>query len=510
MTAYGLGAAGLLSRSMIPVVDIFAGPGGLGEGFSAWGAPRTSNRFQLAVSIEKDELAHATLRLRAFRRCFSGEPPRAYWRLLRGEASWGDLQVSHPREATRAEREARQITLGADTALEVRSIVEDALNGADRWVLIGGPPCQAYSLAGRSRSRGIADYRAELDHRQTLYVEYLQILADHAPPVFVMENVKGLLSARVNKLGMFERIREDLRHPAKALKREGRQTGNRHPKYRIRALVPPLDPFGDAPTNYLVKSEEFGIPQRRHRVILLGIREDFTSQEPRTMSRASHEVNVRTALAGLPRLRSGLSKHADSDDAWLRYLRAIEQKSWFKRLSDERLKNHIQETLNGLTIPRASRGSNYLEKAGEAILNHSSRSHMDSDLDRYLFASAFAALRTKSPVLADFPHAILPEHENVREAMGGGLFADRFRVQLSNSPSTTITSHISKDGHYYIHPDPSQCRSLTPREAARLQTFPDDYFFCGPRTAQYHQVGNAVPPELARQIAGIVADLLDC
>jgi DNA (cytosine-5)-methyltransferase 1 len=143
----------------------------------------------------------------------------------------------------------------------------------------------------------------------------------------------------------------------------------------------------------------------------------------------------------------------------------------------------------------------------KGVCNHATRSHIRADLHRYFFVSAFGLVHGRSPLLNDFPRALLPDHENVAAALKETKFNDRFRVQVASRPATTITSHISKDGHYFIHPDPAQCRSLTVREAARLQTFPDNYFFEGERTAQYHQVGNAVPPLLAHQIAKIVAEI---
>ena len=133
---------------------------------------------------------------------------------------------------------------------------------------------------------------------------------------------------------------------------------------------------------------------------------------------------------------------------------------------------------------------------------------MTSDLQRYMFCAAFSELyksRTiPSPTKKHFPEELAPNHKSWES----GRFADRFRVQFRGRASSTVTSHMSQDGHFFIHYDPSQCRSLTVREAARLQTFPDNYFFEGNQTQQYIQVGNAVPPYLALNIASIVYHLL--
>ena len=140
-----------------------------------------------------------------------------------------------------------------------------------------------------------------------------------------------------------------------------------------------------------------------------------------------------------------------------------------------------------------------------AVIQHEARGHMPADLQRYAYLAAMAR-RGDIIKVSDLPRHLRPLHKNVMRA--DAPFADRFRVQVGGRPSTTVVSHIAKDGHYYIHPDPDQMRSLSVREAARLQTFPDDYFFCGNRTQQYHQVGNAVPPLLARQLAEVVQSLL--
>lgn len=186
---------------IIPVIDIFAGPGGLSEGFSAFSTTGNEQPFKIKLSIESDKAAHSTLLLRAFYRQFTRDRvPAAYYDFLRNTSDLPDARLKklfdqHPAETERAKGEARHATLGEEKPATIRQWIDNALGDVERWVLIGGPPCQAYSIAGRSRNKGIDDYIAEDDKRQRLYIEYLQIMADHLPAIFIMENVKGLLSA---------------------------------------------------------------------------------------------------------------------------------------------------------------------------------------------------------------------------------------------------------------------------------------------------------------------------
>lgn len=529
------GSSSSKRRSCVPVIDLFAGPGGLGEGFSAL----DRRRFRIALSIEKDPVAHRTLKLRSFFRQFPrARVPDEYYEVLRGELM-AEVLFNLPKfkvQAKAAELEAWHAELGEVQATEVDQRIREALRGARTSVLIGGPPCQAYSVAGRSRNKGVKGYRPEKDNRHFLYKEYLRVLAVHSPAVFVMENVTGILSSKVGGEKIFARILADLRQPARAAgTRRKRSYG-----YRIYPLV---DHEGDRsrsstandpdPHDYVVRCEHYGIPQTRHRVILVGVREDLKEVAPRTLEEARRRMSptVEDVIGGMPALRSGLSRD-DSAENWIAAIRKGTERhcltAGVRRVAGDRVFGRIASVSRKINCPPHDRGAEFLRARTEfdnvtdpklrrklndwyldrwlgGLCNSTTRCHMASDLNRYLYASCFAAVHRRSPKLFELPGALKPDHQNA----DSDDFDDRFRVQLRGTPATTLMSHIAKDGHYYIHYDPSQCRSLTVREAARLQTFPDNYFFAGWRTQQYIQVGNAVPPLLALQIAAIVSDVLE-
>jgi DNA (cytosine-5)-methyltransferase 1 len=415
--------------------------------------------------------------------------------------------------------EARALELGTEAAAtEINGVIAKLKQKYDDTILIGGPPCQAYSLVGRARSRGNADYVPEQDARHYLFREYIRVLDRLRPAAFVMENVKGMLSSTIESRLVFEMLMEDL---------SSLGTGQSH-HYELRAIQvedgkASLKVAGQ-PSDFIVRAEAFGIPQRRHRVIIVGIRSDLAGKAADAeISVSGVARTVRSVIGTMPALRSGLSRGLDDATAWRNQVAdsATLLAGICKGKHDSTLCQALQSTSMRLKdgaptnratsiLPEGYGSSNdellrWLESPDlRAIAQHETRGHMASDLGRYLFAAVFGAVHGYSPKAADFPLAISPDHRNWHS----GVFNDRFRVQIADKASTTVTSHISKDGHYFIHPDPLQCRSLTVREAARLQTFPDDYLFLGNRTQQYVQVGNAVPPFLARQIAKLLFSAL--
>lgn len=507
------------------IIDLFAGPGGLGEGFASLSVAG-HHPFRIGLSVEKESSAHSTLRLRAFLRehmLKSGRLPTEYISFHAGECTSEPDWASIDRHSwAHACEEARCESLGTEKA---RTVVDDAIDRLkttyDDTILIGGPPCQAYSLVGRARQKGIKGYRPENDHRHFLFREYIRVLDRLRPAAFVMENVKGILSSSVQNRRVFEMLMEDLRSV-------GGETKEQYSLFAVSrdpATIKLIET--DIPSDFIVRAEHHGVPQARHRVIIIGVRSDLAETVIASGIEKPSEglAKVGDLIGTLPALRSGVTPaRNDSSGEWRRtvgeaaeMLRKVFAERGDKRMVSE-LRRIEREFDAGVDLERCSqllpRGYgksndpllNWIENSDlKAVAQHEARGHMPSDLARYLFVSVFGKVEGRSPKARDFPEELAPEHKSWTT----GKFADRFRVQLSGKPSTTITSHISKDGHYFIHPDPIQCRSLTVREAARLQTFPDDYLFLGNRTQQFIQVGNAVPPYLANQIARLIHATLE-
>lgn len=443
-------------------IDLFAGCGGLSEGFKQAG-------FDIIAQVEMDRWACETLRTRHLYHGLKA-PGKGYLyrKYLREEIGREDILNRFPDLGESISHRVIQVTLGNDRIERILQKIEDSrtYHGAPAFhVLLGGPPCQPYSLAGRSRD----PFRMENDERHYLYTHYLEILKSLQPDFFLYENVPGLFTARAGGKEIFRRILDDFL----SLK----------PSYEI---IPPLEEVSKEPGNYILNSTDFHIPQSRKRLILIGYKKSLEGKSPgiRNMfkklqkralkNRGRGHLTVDDAIGDLPPLKPG-----EGNDGWFGpYNSNTGLKSYQIRM----------------------------RKDSPGFLNHRARTHMQGDLERYRFFIEHHRNGDGPARLNDLMEQrpdLIPDHRHLDK------FLDRFKVQWWDCPASTITAHICKDGHYYIHPDINQCRSFTVREAARCQSFPDNFKFEGPRTEQFRQVGNAVPPLLAMVIGRYIRKELE-
>lgn len=446
-----------VNKSILYAVDLFAGCGGLSEGFKQAG-------FEIVAQVEMDKWACKTLRTRnLYYELKKRRKSSVYNRYIQEKITKEDIYLDHPDIKEIISNSVIQATFGKDRTEEIFSKIKMSMkcHGAKKThVLLGGPPCQPYSLVGRARDPD----RMQKDQRHFLYKYYLEIIEHFKPDFFVYENVPGLFTARARGREIFLKLLYDF--------------SSLRPSY---AITPPFLQIYSDPCSYVLNSVDFQIPQKRKRLILIGYRKSLEKQNLHIVdvfsklqklvlkNRKKGFLSVGDAIGDLPALRPG-----DGKDGW-----------YSTYDSDSNMKAFQIK----------------MRKNSAGILNHRARTHMSGDIERYRFFVERHLNGNKSTTLTDLIKErpdLTPDHDHLDK------FLDRFKVQWWTKPSSTITAHISKDGHYYIHPDISQCRSFTVREAARCQSFPDNYKFEGPRTHQFRQVGNAVPPILAYETGKIL------
>lgn len=411
-------------------IDLFAGAGGLSEGFIRAG-------FEPIAHVELEQAACFTLKTRtAYHYLKQTGQYETYVSYLKGEITRKQLYAAVPGTLMDA---VINLPIGGDHNPAIHKAIEKQLLGANVDLIIGGPPCQAYSLVGRARSKN----GMKGDQRNYLYVQYGRYLERYKPRIFVFENVLGLLSAGN---GVY------LENMKKLFKSKG---------YDMKV--------------FNIEANNFGVLQNRKRIIIIGWQEntDFTIPDLEAIKIASG-YKVKSVLSDLPIIKAG-------EDTG-RYMR-------YRTKTNSYLEN------------------SFIRNGIEILTQHVARPHTEQDKEIYHIAVDKWNNKKERLNYNDLPER-LKTHEN------RSSFFDRFKVVAADqSFSQTVVAHIAKDGHYYIHPDIEQNRSLTIREAARLQSFPDDYFFEGVkegvhRTPAFKQIGNAVPPLMAEKIAVAIKKLL--
>ena len=385
-------------------IDLFAGCGGLSEGFYRQG-------FHALAHVEINHFACESLRERM--------------------KYYGYKDVDKAVIETDITRE--------DIVDEIRK----RCNTDNVDLIIGGPPCQSFSTAGRARD----EHGMKNDPRNYLFESYVKILNAIRPKFFVFENVTGLLTARL----------KGKRHIFTVLSELGKE-------YKV---------YNGNPSDMVFNTVNYGVPQIRKRVIILGVRKDIDI-EPADLYKGIVKTNWDSDMPESE--RKGLLPPITVRDA-------IGDLPSVPNGGGSKIMEFKPKTMNSFVQKIRS-------KDDDTLLYHVTRKNNDKDKERYKVMAqnhwTFLEMLEKRPDL---------RHEKAR------VFPNSYTVQWWDQPSKTIIAHLYKDGNLFIHPDWKQDRSITVREAARLMSFPDDFVFCGSRTEQFKQIGNAVPPLFAEAIA---------
>ena len=428
------------------VIDLFAGAGGLTEGFLNEG-------YKFVAHVEKEYWACETLKTRImFYYLKEKNDLETYNKYLKASDDYRKISENrkivfkkYPELEEILEKTVLNKKFGdtkrdkdATDINEIFKMINDSMKylGEKKIdLIIGGPPCQAYSVIGRSRMKE----KVNEDERNYLFYYYRDIVKKYKPKMFIFENVPGIFTAQEGKI--FDEISkefEKIGYILKIGKKEKREEN-------------------------LQEAVNYGVYQTRKRVILFGVKKGLKYDYPdftKYAEKFNEKISTKNAISDLNNLKDGEGE----DRKLIKYNK-----------------------------PANSEYEEYLRRDSIGILNHKARKL--NERDRKIYALAIEKSKKNEKMYYSELPKELKTHKNEKS------FSDRFKVHGMDEVPHTIVAHISKDGHYNIHPDVKQCRALTVREAARIQSFPDNYLFEGPRTAQYIQVGNVVPPLLSIAIA---------
>lgn len=395
-------------------LDLFAGAGGLTEGFIQEG-------YNMIAHVEKEHPASLTLKTRlAYYYLKSESRLDIYHKYLKKEITREEFYSEIPEEIINSviNEEINDITIDS-----IFQKIDSMLNERNIDIIIGGPPCQAYSLIGRPGNK-----KKENDVRLFLYKQYFRFIEKYNPKVIVFENVPGIYSAKGGLI--FEDIKNEFQ---------------RH---------------GYNFDYNLLNSKDFGVLQERKRVIIIGWKADIEFSYPKFEIK-EHNYTIKDLFEDIPKVTPGTTME-------------------FGNYSKNEIPKY-QKTFG-------------IRTEEDILLQHITRKHNEIDLRIYKKAIKMWDTERRRLKYTDIP-AKDRTHRNITS------FLDRFKVVNQYGLSHTMVAHISKDGHSYIHPDIQQLRSLSVREAARIQSFPDNFYFENSRTAAFTQIGNAVPPLMAKEIA---------